>query len=378
MKKNSTIQKIARIAVVAAAVGGLFAFGACSKKANNDAAGGDAPSAAPTAAEKYGSDTLKLYLPGAYTSDDLIPNFQKQFGVRVIVENFDSNEMMYAKVQAGDKYDVLIPSDYMIERLLKQNMLQKLDRSMIPNASELTDAVLNLSYDPKNEYSMPYFWGNVGIVYNTEKVDPEDIKAGYEIFQNEKYAGKIYWYDSERDSFMIALKVLGYSMNTDNKDEINKAYEWLLKMHDTVKPTYVTDEVIDNMSNGLRDIAIVYSGDAATILKANKKMSYIAPEQGTNIWVDAMVIPANAENPKLANEFINYALSYEAALGNTQAVGYASANAKVLDEMTKEGGEYATNAAYRPRAGFAKDEIFHDNDVIRKMISELWIKGKAH
>ncbi|MBR4985697.1 MAG: ABC transporter substrate-binding protein [Proteobacteria bacterium] len=365
MKKNSTIQKIARIALVVAAVGGVFALGACSKKTDS------------AAVQKYGSDTLKIYLPGAYTSKNLIPDFQNKFGVKVIVENFDSNEMMYAKVQAGDKYDVLIPSDYMIERLLKQGLLQTLDRSMIPNASELTDAVRNLSYDPRNEYSMPYFWGNVGIVYNTKKVDAEDIKAGYSIYQNAKYAGKVYWYDSERDSFMIALKVLGYSMNTDNKDEINQAYEWLAKMHDTVKPTYVTDEVIDNMKGGMKDIAIVYSGDAATILSENPDMSYVAPEEGTNIWVDAMVIPANAENPKLANEFINYALSYEAALGNTQAVGYASTNAKVLDEMTKEGGDYANNVAYRPRTGNAKDEIFHDNDVIRKMISELWIKVKA-
>lgn len=341
---------------------------ACSKKADQSAA-----------IEKYGSNTLKIYLPGEYTSETLIPNFEKLFGVKVIVELFDSNEMMYAKVQAGDKYDVLIPSDYMIERLLAQKLLQPLDKSVMTNMKELDKAVLNLSFDPDNTYSMPYFWGNVGLVYNKTKVDPKVIaEQGYDILLNTDYAGQIYWYDSERDSFMVALKALGFSMNSESKDEINKAYDWLLKMNDTMKPTYVTDEVIDNMSNGLKNIAIVYSGDAAFILNENKDMDYIAPMQGTNVWYDSMVIPANAENPKLANEFINYVMSYEASYGNSEAVGYASPNARVLTEMKAPGAIYEHNRAYLPRAGFEKDEIFHDNETIRAMISELWIKVKAH
>ena len=149
-------------------------------------------------------------------------------------------------------------------------------------------------------------------------------------------------------------------------------------MNDTMKPTYVTDEVIDNMSNGLKNIAIVYSGDAAFILNENKDMDYIAPMQGTNVWYDSMVIPANAENPKLANEFINYVMSYKASYGNSEAVGYASPNARVLTEMKAPGAIYEHNRAYLPRAGFEKDEIFHDNETIRAMISELWIKVKAH
>lgn len=365
MKTRTFIKASALLVVLG--MGLAFAAG-CAKKSDDT-----------DAIAKYGSNTLKIYLPGEYTSETLIPNFEKQYGVKVIVELFDSNEMMYAKVQAGDKYDVLIPSDYMIERLLSQKLLQPLDKSRITNINLLDKAVLNLSFDPDNTYSIPYFWGNVGLVYNKTKVDPKIIQEqGYNILQNTDYAGQIYWYDSERDSFMVALKALGFSMNTDNKDEIQKAYEWLLKMNDTMKPTYVTDEVIDNMSNGLKNIAIVYSGDAAFILNENKDMDYIAPSQGTNVWYDAMVIPANAENPKLANEFINYVASYEASLGNSQAVGYASPNAKVLTEMKAPGAPYEHNAAYLPRTGFEKDEIFHDNDVIRAMISELWIKVKAH
>ncbi len=358
------------VKIFAAAAGlGLFlgVAAGCSKKTNEGAE------------QKYGSGTLKIYLPGAYTSETLIPNFEKQYGVKVIVELFDSNEMMYAKVQAGDKYDVLIPSDYMIERLLAQKLLQPLDKSKMTNLAELDNAVKNLSFDPDNTYSAPYFWGNVGLVYNKTKVDPKVIaEEGYNILRNADYAGQIYWYDSERDSFMVALKALGYSMNTENKDEINAAYEWLLQMNDTMKPTYVTDEVIDNMSNGLKNIAIVYSGDAAFILNENKDMGYIAPKQGTNTWYDAMVIPVNAENPKLANEFINYVMSYDASRGNSEAVGYASPNARVLTEMKAPGAMYEHNAAYLPRSGYGKDEIFHDNETIRAMISELWIKVKAH
>ncbi len=333
------------------------------------------------AIEKYGSDTIKLYLPGEYISKDCIPNFEKEFGVKVIVETFDSNEMMYAKVQAGDKYDVLIPSDYMIERLRNQKMLQPLDKSMIPNINQLSDAVKNLSYDPDNTYSIPYFWGNVGIVYNKEKVDIEDLKKdGYAIFHNTKYAGRIYWYDSERDSFMVALKALGLSMNTDKNEDLDKAYEWLIKMVETMKPSIVTDEVIDNMTNARKDLAIVYSGDAATIINENKKqvMDFFVPAEGTNVWYDAMVIPANAENPKLANEFINYVISHDAAAANTEAVGYTSVNAKVFEEMTAAGAPYEKNAAYKPRVGYEKDEIFHDNEVIRRTITDLMIKVKAH
>ena len=323
--------------------------------------------------------TIKIYLPGEYMSTTLVPNFEKQYDAKVIVENFDSNEMMYAKVQAGDKYDVLIPSDYMIERLLNQKMLQPIDKAAMTNIGELSDAVKNLSYDPDNTYSIPYFWGNVGIVYNKTKVDPEKVqKEGWSILRDEAYKGRTYWYDSQRDSFMIALKALGFSMNTSNEVEINKAADWLLEMNDTMAPTYVTDEVIDGMRNGIKDIAIVYSGDAATILDANPNMAYWTPNEGTNVWYDAMVIPANAENPKLANVFINYVMTYEASLGNTQAVGYTSPNAKVYAEMIKEGGDYAENDAYKQRMGYEKDEIFHDNEVIRKMISDKWIKIKAH
>ena len=330
------------------------------------------------AVEKYGSNVLKLYLPGEYLGENVISDFEKQYGVRVIVENFDSNEMMYTKLMAGDRYDVIIPSDYMIERLMNEDFLQPLDKSMIPNMENMSDAVLGMSYDPDNTYSIPYFWGSVGLVYNHENVDPAVIEnEGWEVLRNTDYAGHIYIYDSERDSFMMAFKALGYSMNTEDPNEINDAYEWLLQMNNTMSPVYVTDEVIDGMMNGYKDIAVVYSGDAAVVLDENEDMSFYMPSQGTNIWCDAMVIPANAENPKLAHEFINYMLTYEAAFDNTETVGYTSPNAEVFEEMTSSEDLYADNAAYLPRSGYDKDEMFHDNQTLMRELSKLWIKVKA-
>ena len=352
--------------LVLAIVGGIAGVGIAQSRKSAEAI------------EKYGSNVLKLYLPGEYLGENVISDFEKQFGVRVIVENFDSNEMMYTKLMAGDRYDVVIPSDYMIERLMKEDYLQKIDKSLIPNMENMDEAVLGMSYDPDNTFSIPYFWGSVGLVYNHENVDPETVeREGWEILRDTDYAGHIYIYDSERDSFMMAFKALGYSMNTEDPDEINAAYEWLLQMNNTMSPVYVTDEVIDSMMNGYKDIAVVYSGDATVILDENEDMSFYMPSQGTNIWCDAMVIPANAENPKLAHEFINYMLTYEAAFDNTETVGYTSPNAEVFEEMTTSEDLYAENAAYLPRSGYDKDEMFHDNQILMRELSRLWIKVKA-
>jgi len=328
------------------------------------------------AVEEYGSATLKLYNWGEYMGEDLISNFEDTFGVKVILEYFDSNEMMYTKLQSGEFYDVLIPSDYMIERLIADGSLQALDLSLIPNIGNLSEGVKNLAYDVDNTYSVPYFWGNVGIVYNHDNVDPAEVeRLGYSILLDETYKGRIYIYDSERDAFMMALKSLGYSMNTDVESEIDAAYDWLVQLNNTMNPAYVMDEVIDGMINGNKDIAVVYSGDATTILEENEEMSFFMPLEGTNIWSDAMVIPANAENPLLAHEFINYVLTYDASYDNSITVGYASSNKEVLADLSEN--EFADNEAYLPRTDYDKDEVFEDNQVLKQKLAELWIKVKA-
>lgn len=329
------------------------------------------------ALETYGCDVLNVYNWGEYIGSNVISNFEQEYGVRVNYSLFASNEEMYTKLLGGSQYDVLIPSDYMIEKLLDEDMLQPLDKSMITNIDNLYEGVLNKSYDPDNTYSIPYFWGNVGIVYDTTLVDSADVESqGWEVLRNEKYKDMIYMYDSERDSFMIALKALGYSMNTENEDELNEAYEWLSELHNTMNPAYVTDEAIDGLIYGEKAMGVMYSGDAAYILSENENMAYFVPEQGTNIWNDAMVIPNDAACPKLANEFINFILEYEQSYDNSSYVGYSSSNAEVLEEMSSEGGDYYGNNAYFPDLSNPLNEEFHNNESVRRTISELWVKVK--
>ena len=326
---------------------------------------------------KYGSDTLKVYNVGEYIDTMIISDFEHEYGVKIVYEVFDSNEMMYTKLQSGDSYDILVPSDYMIQRLISEGALQQLDLSLIPNIENLTDEVKNLPFDPDNTYSVPYFWGSVGIVYNKNVIDEADLEAGWGLLRNPKYAGKLYMYDSERDAFMVAFKALGYSMNTQSEAEIQAAYEWLMEQRQTMEPVYVADEVIDGMINGNKDMAVVYSGDAATILMENEEMGFFMPEEGTNMWVDCMVIPANAANPKLAHEFINYLLDYDIAYTNSEWVGYTSPHKEVLTDLSSMGGYFEGNEAYVPRQGYEMDEVFEDNQVLKERLTQLWIKVKA-
>lgn len=327
---------------------------------------------------KYAGQTLYVYNWGEYTGENLIPMFEEQTGAKVVMDQFDSNEQMYIKVANGEVYDILVPSDYMIERLMQEDMLQKLDQDQLNCLDLLSDGVKGLSYDPKNEYSVPYFWGTVGIVYDKNKVSEEDLeKEGFNIFLDQKYKGDIYLYDSERDSFMMALKALGYSMNTSDEKELNEAYEWLLECVNTMEPEIVTDEIIDNMAQGRKALGLVYSGDAAYIMSENEDMGFYLPESGTNLWSDAMVIPKNAKNVELAHAFINFVSEYEGAMDNSSFVGYTSPNEEVMLEMSQEGGEYEGINAYLPRTGYEKDEVFRYDEDTRKIIANLFAKVKV-
>lgn len=325
----------------------------------------------------FEGQTLYIYNWGEYTGENIISDFEEETGCTVVMENFDSNEQMYIKVANGEAYDILVPSDYMIQRLIEEGYLQKLDHSKLDCMYKLCEDVLGLPYDPENEYSIPYFWGTAGIVYDTTKVDIEDLeKEGYNIFLDEKYKGDIYLYDSERDSFMMALKALGYSMNTENEDELQEAYDWLIQCVQTMEPEIVTDEIIDNMAQGRKALGLIYSGDATYVMDENEDMGYYLPETGTNLWSDAMVIPKNAKNPELAHAFINYACDYDGAYDNSSYVGYTSANQEVLDDLSGEGGDFEGINAYIPRSGNDMDEVFVYNESTRKIISNLWSKVK--
>ena len=348
--------------VLAAILLGTIAIAAgCSKKSEGQFAG----------------QTLHLYNWGEYVGENTLSGFEERTGAHIMMDEFDSNEQMYIKIANGDSYDILVPSDYMIERLLAEDRLQKLDKSKLTCFEGMDPGVLGLPYDPNNDYCVPYFWGTVGICYDKTKVDEKDLEEqGFGIFLNEKYKGDIYLYDSERDSFMMALKYLGYSMNTDNPDELNEAYEFLLQCVNTMQPEIVTDEIIDNMANGRKALGLIYSGDAAYVMAENEDMGYFCPETGTNVWSDCMVIPANAKNVELAHEFINYISEYDAAFDKSEYVGYTSPITKVNEDLTAEGGEYEGIDAYIPRSGNPNDEVFNYNEETRKTIAELWSKVK--
>lgn len=329
--------------------------------------------------QPYAGQTLHVYNWGEYTGENIISGFEELTGAKVIMDNFDSNEQMYIKVANGDAYDVLVPSDYMIQRMMQEKMLQKLEPETRKEClGELVDAIKGLPYDPKNEYSIPYFWGTVGIVYDKTKVSEEDLeKDGWDIFLDQKFKGDIYLYDSERDSFMMALKALGYSMNTTSQDELNDAYNWLIQCVQTMDPEIVTDEIIDNMAQARKALGLIYSGDAAYVMSENENMGFYMPKSGTNLWSDAMVIPKNAKNPKLANEFIRYITSYDAAMDNSSYVGYTSPNKEVTEELGGKGGDYDGINAYTPRAGYDKDEVFQYDETTRKIIADLWSRVKV-
>lgn len=362
-------QKIIKIGVCSTM---LLSLTACSS--SNDV------EAVMDAQEKFGCNTINVYNAGEYIATDVVPNFEKMYNATVKYDTFDSNETMYTKLLGGSSYDVIIPSDYMIERMIQEDMLQELNQDQLTNLADLDPAVVEMrnAYDDGGKYAIPYFWGSVGIVYDKTQVNEEDIKKlGWDIFKDTQYKGNFFFYDSQRDGFMVAFKALGYSMNTEDETEIQAAYDWLKEMNDTMEPAYVTDEVIDGMVQGEKAFALMYSGDAAYVLSENENMAWIEPDQGTNIWSDSMVIPANASCAGLANEFINYAISYDVQYANTEAVGYTSVRNDVADEMSSEEGTYYENAAYSARKNGSKDEVFHYNANLTKALSDLWNKVKV-
>ncbi|MCQ2400359.1 MAG: ABC transporter substrate-binding protein [Lachnospiraceae bacterium] len=354
MKKLITMMLVAVLAVMCAACSGSSGSG------------------------KYEGQTLHLYNAGEYIEDDVIKGFEKRTGANIVLDIFESNEQMYIKVANGDAYDILIPSDYMIERLMQEELLQPLQKEKLTCIKDIDpDLLARMDFDPGQQYAIPYFWGTVGIIYDTRVVDENDVvNEGYGIFANPKYKGDIYLYDSERDMFMTALKELGYSMNTESEAELNEAYELLLNIVNTMEPEIVTDEIIDNMAQARKALGIMYSGEAVYVMSENENMAFYMPDYGTNIWMDCMVIPKNAEHVDLAHEFINYVSEYEAASINSKGIGYTSPNLKVKKELSGNGGEYEGVDAYIPRMDNANDEVFHYSEKARKIMAELWAKVK--
>lgn len=313
--------------------------------------------------------TLKVYNWGEYADMSVIDSFEDEFNCKIIYETYESNEYMYTKLQGGDHYDIMVPSEYMIERLIKEDLLQKIDWSLIPNKDSIDSSVLNQEFDKNNDYWVPYFYGNVGILYDKTKVDASDLKAGWEVLRNTKYKGQIYMYDSERDSLMVALKALGYSMNTTNEAEVIEAKDWLIDQKNTMDPVYATDDMIDAMTNSEKAMAVIYSGDAAAVMNENEDMDFYMPEEGTNYWFDGFVVSKDCEEVELAMEFINYMISDENALKNTLEVGYLTTN---VNAAKKAKEEFKGNSAYGIRIG-KNDEVFkYQEPAVKEMYSNYY------
>ena len=261
-------------------------------------------------------EVLNVYNWGEYIDMEVIDMFEEETGIKVNYNTFTTNEDLYVKLSKGRvSYDVIFPSDYMIQRMIQEDMLQKISMENVPNYANVDDVHKNLSYDPTNEYSVPYLWGTVGILYNTTMVtDPVD---SWDILWNPKYSQKIFMQDSQRDSMMVALIKLGYSQNTTDQSQIDEAMNLLIEQKPLVLG-YLVDEVKDKMVQGEGALAVVWSGEAVDAMSMNSDLSYIIPKEGSNRWVDAMVIPKNAKNVSAAEKFINFMLRDDIMLMNAE------------------------------------------------------------
>ncbi len=325
---------------------------------------------------------LRIYNWGEYISNgsdetlDVISEFEKRFPeINVEYTTYGNNEEMYAKIVSGSaKYDVIIPSDYMISKMINENMLAKLDYNNIPNFKNVDKEFQNLEYDPKNEYSVPYTWGTVGIIYNKTMVtQPID---SWDILWSEEYTNNVLMFDNPRDSYGIALKKLGFSQNTTNTDELDKATQ-VLKDQKNVVQAYVMDEIFAKMSNNEAALAPYYAGDAITMIKDNPNLDFIIPKEGTNKFVDSMVVLKSSKNKPIAEEFINFMLEPDIAKANTEFIGYSTPmnNVKeLLDHELKN-----SRISYPSSEILSKCETFINlPDATNTYMQEGWVDVKAY
>ncbi|WP_336776013.1 ABC transporter substrate-binding protein [Paenibacillus sp. MMO-58] len=281
-----------------------------------------------------GKDTLTIYNWGDYIDPELLDEFQKETGIKVIYQTFDSNEAMMTKIeQGGTTFDVSIPSEYAIDKMKEENLLIPLDKSKLPNLKYIDPSFLNLSFDPDNQYSIPYFWGTVGIVYNP---DLTDLKFhSWNDLWDPSLKNQILLLDGAREVIGMGLNSLHYSLNDTNEEHLQAAKAKLSTLTPNVK-AIVGDEIKLLLANEEAAVGLVWSGDASEIMSENEKLDYVVPEEGSNLWFDNMVIPKTAKNIDGAHKFINFMLDPEHAAQNAEYVGYSTPNAKALEYLPEE------------------------------------------
>lgn len=317
--------------------------------------------------------TLNVYNWGDYIDESVISEFEEKYGIKVNYETYATNEDMYVKVKSGaTDYDVLIPSDYMISKMIKENMLEKIDFNNVPNYKYIDERFKGLEFDANNEYSVPYMWGVVGIVYNKKMVtEPVD---SWNILWDEKYSKQILMLDSQRESIGVALQKLGYSLNTTEKEKLEQAKQELIKQKPLVL-AYVGDEIKDKMIAGEAALGIIWAGDAVFMKKQNPDLEFAVPKEGSNLFVDSMVIPKTSKHKKEAEMFINFMCETEIAKKNTEYIGYSTPHTeayKQLDEETKN-----DKTAYPDDAVIKRCEVYKDLSDMLKEYDRIWTEVKA-
>jgi spermidine/putrescine transport system substrate-binding protein len=318
---------------------------------------------------------LNVFNWGEYMDESLITEFEQKTGIKVNYKTYDTNETLLAKLDAGgSSYDVVFPSDYAISEMIRNDMLLPLDFSNIPNFKYIDERCKNREYDPENKYSVPYFWGTVGILYNKDMVD--DPVDSWDILWNPKYEGRILMKKDVRDSLGVALKKLGYSVNSTSDSELQQAKEILFAQKKLVNG-YYGDEIKDMISNGDAAMGVTYSGDFMDLYWDEAvDFSYIGfgvPKEGTNLWFDAMVIPKSCKHKKEAEMFINFMTDPDVAFRNSNEVGYTSPNKVALERMREESPEVFELPAYWPSDDILeKSEVYVDLGEYKSVYNEIW------
>lgn len=335
--------------------------------------------------EKYKDQGLSInvYNWGEYIANgeddmpDINAAFEELTGITVNYTTYATNEELYAKMKGGGaNYDIIIPSDYMISRMIKEDMLSPLDYSNIPNTEYIMDTFRHPAYDENDEYSVPYMWGTVGIIYNKNLVDEAEDDIDWDILWNEKYAGQILMFDNPRDAFALSEILLGYSLNTEDPDELKAAADKLIEQKPLVQ-AYVMDEIFDKMGAEEAALAPYYAGDAVTLMQDYDHLGFVTPKSGTNRFVDAICIPKTSEKKELAEMYINFLCEPEISLANSEYIGYSTPNSKtfeLLDDEVKNNG-----ISYLPDEFLENNTtIFYNlSDEANQLMQDLWTEMKS-
>lgn len=328
--------------------------------------------------------TLNVYNWGEYISDgsegslDVIAEFEKISGINVNYTNYATNEDMYAKFKAGSSsvYDIVIPSDYMIAKMIEEDMLEKLDFENIPNIKYIADQYRYNTFDPNGEYSVPYTWGTVGIIYNKNYVTEEEAST-WDVLWNEKFAGQILMFSNSKDAFAIALSKLGYSLNSQNPDEINEAAALLREQKQYVQ-TYVMDQIFDKMQLEEAYVAPYYAGDAITMIKGNENLAFAFPKETFNIFIDSVCIPKGSANKEAAEAFINFLCETEIAAANCNYIYYSTPHTQAKELISEEMKN--SPIAYPDEATLERTESFinlskETNELVIRLWSDILIEA---